>query len=716
MRRKTNMKHILVIASFVTSMSAFATVAPKVVYQNGSPTYSIEWKNSVAKITDLVPEIKVNGKWIKATDFKEIRWEKRASERLSEKNRYDSPVEMLYLTCTGHPSIENFTVAFELMADRPYLVMNSTLTPSKEITLGGIRVFNSNEANIKLPGNSKDWMIFNENAAAPHTPAILYPYQLNTPKAKEGKFSKAHTGVWLSMLVNESKNYAFSFASIAAELWPNNFRWELPVQGDNNSLKLTARSGAIFEREQIIVAPGKTIVSDPFMVSFRDEIRPTQALYETGVVMGENVRKGKPMRKPAAGWSSWHSYERTVTEKSVLTAADFIKDNLSEYGWTNIQIDGGWWTEQGLYKVNDDFGSGIRSISNYVTDKGLDFGLHISPLRINMKDPALKNHPEWALKPFKEQKIDKNDDEMVTTLGTEYVDASCPGVPQFLAGRYQQMVEGYRPTFMKWDHHYGALEEGKRNDPSMTSLQAHNQAVREIRGALPEDLIVTRSMGYLFGALECYDAIRVGNDINHPGVKSASEPWANMTYGKTLGTIDDDQVQKGLIRFARQAARNFFIHKNIAISDPDAFFVSPSYTLNEAKCHMTLQAIMGGLFFFGDRVESLPEERLALLKNRDIIEVNHIGEYAVPLDLFSGVDIPRVWKIETKDRLIITVFNWMDDASEKSFDFKKDFELNSKKYNLKELWTGDVKRVSNGKLTLAMEPHSVKIFEFQKGN
>lgn len=688
---------------------------PLIKYSNGNPEYSIQWNKQFAQINNLTPEIEINDKWVSVKEFKNIRWEKKEGTRLSEVNNYNGKVDYLYLICENHPMISNFTIVFELMEGRPYLVMNSSLKASEKFKLGGIKLFNSAQENIVLPGNSKDWMVFTESASAPHTGGLMYPYQLNTKKAKEGTYSKAHTGVWLSMLVNDKKNCAFSFASIASELWPNNFKWELPVTDDFNKLKVSARSGAIFEREKIWVPSGNTITTDAFLVGYWENQRPTNVLLETGKIMGENVRKGKPMRFPEAGWSSWHSYDRKITEKSFLTSADFINKNLKEYGWKTIQIDGGWWTEPGLYSVNDvTFPNGIRYLSDYVNKLGLDFGLHVSPLRTNPKDPISSKHPDWILKPLFNKKIAKGDDEMATTVGTVYVDGSHPEVPAFSAARYQQIVEGYRPSFMKWDHTYGGLEEGVRFDSTMTFMQAHNKTIRAIRSALPDDLIVTRSMGYVFGALECYDAIRIGNDINHPGYKSEKEPYTNITYGKTLGTIEQERVEKGLIRFARAVAQNYYIHKNIAIVDPDAFFVSPQYTIDEAKCHMTLEAIMGGLFFFGDKVESLPAERLELLKNKDIIAVNKLGVHAVPLDLFSGVDIPTIWKLETKDRLIITIFNWMDKEVSKTYNLKTDFELNNSKYNLIEIWTKKNFKIESNKLTLNQPAHTVKIIEFVK--
>ncbi|KAB1154039.1 alpha-galactosidase [Flavobacterium luteum] len=710
------MRRIKVVLSLVLALAWVEGIAqPVIKYTQGSSEYSIQWDTKFAQINNLSPEIDINDKWVPVSEFKSIRWEKKEGTRFSEVNNYNGKVEYLYLICENHPMISNFTIKFELMEGRPYLVMNSSLTATEKFKLGGIKLFTSAKENIVLPGNTKDWIVFTESASAPHTGALMYPYQLNTKKAKAGSYSKANVGVWLSMLVNDKKNCAFSFASIASELWPNNFKWELPVENDFNKLKVSARSGAIFEKEKIWVPAGNTIITDAFLVGYWENQRPTKILLETGIIMGENVRKGKSMHCPEPGWSSWHSYERNITEKSFLTSAEFISKNLKEYGWKTVQIDGGWWTEPGLYKEDDHtFPHGLRYLSDYSKDLGLDFGLHVSPLRTNPKDPITAQHPDWILKPAVRKKVAKGDDEMETTIGTVYVDGSHPEVPAFSAARYQQIVEGYRPSFMKWDHTYGGLEEGKRYDSTMTFMQAHNKTIRAIRSALPDDLIVTRSMGYVFGALECYDAIRIGNDINHPGYKSEAEPYTNITYGKTLGTIEDDQVEKGLIRFARAVSQNYYIHKNIAIVDPDAFFVSPQYTIDEAKCHMTLEAIMGGLFFFGDKVESLPAERLELLKNRDIIAVNRLGVHAIPLDLFSGVDIPTIWKLETKDRLIITIFNWLDKDVTKTYNLKTDFELNNSKYKLTELWTKKNFKIESNKLTLDQAAHSVKIIEFVK--
>jgi len=148
---------------------------PLIKYSNGNPEYSIQWDKQFAQINNLTPEIEINDKWVSVKEFKNIRWEKKEGTRLSEGNNYNGKVDYLYLICENHPMISNFTIVFELMEGRPYLVMNSSLKASEKFKLGGIKLFNSAQENIVLPGNSKDWMVFTESASAPHTGGLMYP-------------------------------------------------------------------------------------------------------------------------------------------------------------------------------------------------------------------------------------------------------------------------------------------------------------------------------------------------------------------------------------------------------------------------------------------------------------------------------------------------------------------------------------------------------------
>ena len=122
---------------------------------------------------------------------------------------------------------------------------------------------------------------------------------------------------------------------------------------------------------------------------------------------------------------------------------------------------------------------------------------------------------------------------------------------------------------------------------------------------------------------------------------------------------------------------------------------------------------MGGLLFCGDRIDSLPKDRLALLTHEPLLDVWRNHKYAVPLDLFSGVDIPRIWKLELEDRIVFGFFNWVDDASETTWSLT-DLELDEGSYSLKDLWSGESLKLNTSGLTLDMVPHSVRLIEFRK--
>jgi hypothetical protein len=683
-------------AMLLCSISLAWADAPSVSTKGVS--YSLQWGDQF-QVTDSNLAVKIGGKWIQADAFPQHTWTQAAG-------RYT-------LVCSGLAPIDSVTLTIEVKAGQPFAVLTGSLQAAEDFRLEGIRLLTraGEASNVSVGPDYKDWNAFLEHLHGPKTGRIFWLSQMET--IKPGKTEDLRDGFWLSTLQNDRQNETFALAALGGELWPTSFEWR---HVKNGTMQLSVRSGSPEGLEKLLVRAGSRIEVDPVLIGFWDDRRPTQTLDDVGRIMGEHVRKGRPMHIIEPGWSSWHSYSRYVTAEGVIKAARTMKAELYDAGYRYIQIDGGWWTVPGSYYLKNDFPRGMRDVANQITDMGLKFGLHISPLRVNPTDPYWKTHADWILSPYGKKPIDPFDDEMMTTLGMMYLDGSHPDVPPYLAGQFKQLVEDYRPTFMKWDHHYGSLEEGDRYDPTMTGLQAHNKAVRMIRAALPEDLVVTRSMGWLYGAIECYDAIRVGNDINSPGVKSEEEPYANITYGKTSGTIMDvleGRDYKGLIRFARSVGQNYYIHNHIAICDPDAFFASPLYTLEEARTHITLQALMGGFLFGGDRIESLPKDRLALYTHQPILEVWQNHKHAIPLDLFSGVDVPRIWKLELEDRIVFGFFNWMDDAAKTPWSLD-DLELETGAYRLKDLWSGQGVEMAPAGLTLPMAPHTVRLIEFKK--
>lgn len=118
-----------------------------------------------------------------------------------------------------------------------------------------------------------------------------------------------------------------------------------------------------------------------------------------------NCRKEPDFRlwapTPPMGWNSWDCYGPTVEEHEVKANADYMAENLKEYGWEYIVVDIRWFVENdkaGGYNqtdpryVMDEYGrylpalnrfpsaakgKGFRPLADYIHSKGLKFGIHI---------------------------------------------------------------------------------------------------------------------------------------------------------------------------------------------------------------------------------------------------------------------------------------------------------------------------------------------------
>lgn len=104
---------------------------------------------------------------------------------------------------------------------------------------------------------------------------------------------------------------------------------------------------------------------------------------------------------PPMGWNSWDCYGPTVEGHEVKANADYMAENLKQFGWEYIVVDIRWFVENdkaGGYNqtdpryVIDEYGryqpavnrfpsakngKGFKDLADYIHSKGLKFGIHI---------------------------------------------------------------------------------------------------------------------------------------------------------------------------------------------------------------------------------------------------------------------------------------------------------------------------------------------------
>ncbi|MBQ9766039.1 MAG: glycoside hydrolase family 27 protein [Lachnospiraceae bacterium] len=107
---------------------------------------------------------------------------------------------------------------------------------------------------------------------------------------------------------------------------------------------------------------------------------------------------------PPMGWNSYDYYDTTVTEAEVRANADYMAENLKEYGWEYVVVDIEWYSnDAGTQRDKHQYipfgdtamdewgrfipspvrfpssvdGQGFKPLADYVHSLGLKFGIHI---------------------------------------------------------------------------------------------------------------------------------------------------------------------------------------------------------------------------------------------------------------------------------------------------------------------------------------------------
>ena len=89
---------------------------------------------------------------------------------------------------------------------------------------------------------------------------------------------------------------------------------------------------------------------------------------------------------PPSGWCSWYFYYQEINEDEVKRNADWIAENLKDYGAVYVQLDDGWQgTGHGLGENRDwttidkRFPSGMDRLASHIKSLGLKPGIWLAP-------------------------------------------------------------------------------------------------------------------------------------------------------------------------------------------------------------------------------------------------------------------------------------------------------------------------------------------------
>ena len=355
------------------------------------------------------------------------------------------------------------------------------------------------------------------------------------------------------------------------------------------------------------------------------------------------------------GWWSWTAYYGAINEGETLANADWQAEHLTSLGYKYFQIDEGYQYARGEYTTANatQFPDGLRFVGHHITGEGLTLGVWTAPFEVTRRAWIYEHHKEWLVHNAKGRPIPIGDiwnqkTDVLYALGTTH-----PGAQEYMRQTYKTLVREWGVRFIKLDFMDTTAIEGYHDRPNTTAMEAQRIGLQVIRDTVGDDVVLDKDGSPMLNPVGLVDTGRVSVDTGH-------------SFQRTKNA-------------APGIAARFYMHRNFFVNDPDAFNVTnkyiverrdtqPSLSLDAAQASIALSAVSGGMYEIGDDMLVLGSEkdRLALVENRELLNMAKVGRAHTPIDLMTYEpedEQPSVFFLrESQHEAVLTVFNWTNTA------------------------------------------------------
>ena len=478
------------------------------------------------------------------------------------------------------------------------------------------------------------------------------------------------------------------------------------------------------EELRLVVPPGTGLVSDPILLLYGEDGTATlrRALTAAGHAAG-----ARSFRTVPRGWCSWYHLGLAVTEGDIARHAAFVAKRIPEMVKTSangyrpvIQLDDGWmprWQRWGDWVANECFAGGLHALATRVHRHRLEAGIWLAPFHVAADSHLAHAHPEWLLKasdgtPLVDPRLDR---------AYHVLDPTHPHAQRFLDDLFRGLrKDGF--TYFKLDFLYGAAYEAGRHDPQVTGTQALRLGLKRIADAInppgkPEQAFVLACGAPLMPIVGLVHGARTGGDVGIPKLEDGKAVAPHLGFPLILSMARN------------QAARLFFDRALFAVDVDVVMAAAPQLTPDEARVMITIAALSGGVFMLSDDLETLPADRLALLRNPNVLGLVG-GPAAEPVHLFrapereaqdhwfsSPQELPPLWVRPDPDGGgIVAIYNWSDSARPYRLHFSEATGAGGT-FAVNDLWSsrrgGRALGVRTDTLRLTLPPHSVRLLRMK---
>ena len=600
----------------------------------------------------------VDHQWLRSSDYP-----RRQAAESGFNDELGSGHEMT-VTCSGLDGKPNLTYILQIYDQHPYgtiqvKVQNNT---GKEITVQAIRSLEAiGEPVLNLGGPPSDDRVLSDSFSEDRPDMVIY----DLGAAPGGM----HRGAGSQLIYNRESKQSLFLGALTSDRFLTLLHLKAEAAGANRKIaSYTVDSTGTTEIQKefdLKNSPADDQVELSLPLKPKEEITSERLMFAAGpdyhrqlLAYGDAIRRLHHARVSSAtpiGWWSWTAYYGAINQGETLANADWQAEHLKSLGYKYLQIDEGYQYARGEYTTTNatQFPDGLRFVGHHITAAGLTLGIWTAPFEVTRRAWVYEHHKEWLVhnakgEPISMGRVWEQDSDELYALDTTH-----PGAQDYLRQTYKTLVREWGVRFIKLDFMDTTAIEGYHYRPNTTAMEAQRIGLQIIRETVGDDVLLDKDGSPMLNPVGLVDTGRVSADSGHSfEITRSAEPGI---------------------------AARFYMHRNFFVNDPDAFMVTnkyvvegedtqPSLSLGAAQASIALSAVSGGMFEIGDDMLVLgsEKERMALVENRDLLNMAKVGRVHTPVDLMSYEpedEQPSVFFLRQSNRQsMLTVFNWTNSA------------------------------------------------------
>jgi hypothetical protein len=573
----------------------------------------------------------------------------------------------LTVTCSGLAGSPDLIYVLQLYTQNPYgtiqvQVRNGT---GKATSVQAIRsVDATGDSTVSLGGRPSDERVLSDSFSEDWPDLVIY----DLGGAPDGM----HRGVGSQLIYNRQTKQSLFLGALTSDRFLTVLRLKAEGKGaDAKIASYTVESTGTTEIQKDLseaeTLEPKHLTSDRIELSLPlnpgEEMSSERVMFAAGAdYLGQLRAYGSAIRQLhrarvssqiPIGWWSWTAYYAAINEGETLANADFLSQHLNSLGYNYFQIDEGYQYARGEYVTANatQFPDGMGFVAHHILRDGLTVGLWAAPFEVSSRAWVYEHHKDWLVHNAEGQPIPLEDvwRQGVDTLYA--LDTTHPGAQEYLRQTYKTLVREWGVRFIKMDFMDTTAIEGFYYRPNTTALEAQRIGLQVIRDTVGDEVILDKDGSPMLNPVGIVDTGRISADTGHSFLRSKAA--------------------------APGIAARFYMNGNFFIADPDAFNITDTYLVEHSSEHssrslataqtsIALSAIAGGMYEIGDDLMVLGSEkdRLALVENRDLLNMAKAGRASTPVDLMTYEPEdgqPSIFLLRQSPRQsILTVFNWTE--------------------------------------------------------